>query len=82
MHSGKPAYHAPYYPPHVTPPIDPLLPVQEGFTLAGLRTTKGYEEAKLGRLKLVRNGRRTFIRASEVTRYIASLEAVSEKEAA
>lgn len=78
MASEKPAYHEPYYPPNV----DPLLPVAKGFALIGVRATKGYEEAKLGRLKLIRNGARTFIRASEVQRYINALDGASEKEAA
>jgi hypothetical protein len=63
-------------------PIDRLVPVRDGFALLGMKITKGYSEIKDGRLKVIRNGRRTFIKASEVQRYIASLEAVSEKEAA
>lgn len=55
--------------------IDRLYPVREGFSLAGLRTTRGYEEIAAGRLKVVRNGHRTFIRASELQRYIDGLTA-------
>jgi hypothetical protein len=53
--------------------IDRLLPVREAFALAGLRITKGYAEIAAGRLAVVRNGRRTFVRASEVQRYIDAL---------
>ncbi|UZF92188.1 helix-turn-helix domain-containing protein [Bosea sp. NBC_00550] len=63
------------------PPVDPLIPFLKGIALAGLKPTKGYAELAAGRLKAVRNGRRTFIRASEIERYIRSLEGVSEKEA-
>jgi hypothetical protein len=55
--------------------IDRLFPVREAFTLAGLRLTRGYQEIAAGRLKVVRNGRRTFVRASELQRYIDSLSA-------
>jgi hypothetical protein len=57
--------------------IDRLIPVAEAFELAGMRRTKGYAEVTAGRLAIVRNGRRTFIRASEVQRYIDSLDQAS-----
>lgn len=60
--------------------VDPLIPVREAFGLAGLRTTKGYDEIKAGRLKPVRNGPRTFIRASEIRRYIDAIETSSIPE--
>ena len=50
--------------------------------LAGLRTTRGYQEIAAGRLKIVRNGRRTFVRASELQRYIDALTAHSGRGAA
>ncbi len=53
--------------------IDRLYPLREAFTLAGLRQTRGYQEIAAGRLGVVRNGRRTFVRASELQRYIDSL---------
>lgn len=58
--------------------IDRLIPVAEAFAMAGMRRTKGYAEVTVGRLAIVRNGRRTFIRASEVQRYIDSLDAASQ----
>lgn len=63
-------------------PVDPLIPFRDALPMLGARLTKGYAEVKAGRLSIIRNGRRTFVRASEVQRYIASLEAVSEREAA
>ncbi|MGW9331579.1 hypothetical protein [Bosea sp. NPDC055594] len=60
--------------------VDPLIPIREAFGLAGLRTTKGYDEIKAGRLKPVRNGPRTFIRASEIRRYIDAIETSSIPE--
>lgn len=53
--------------------IDPLIPFAEAIAMAGMKTTKAYEEVKRGRLAVVRNGRRTFVRASELQRYIDSL---------
>lgn len=63
-----------------TPDIDSLVPISEGFTMVGLRQTKGFEEVKKGRLKVVRNGRRTFLRQSEIERYIKALEDASSLE--
>lgn len=54
--------------------IDRLIPLREAITMAGMRTTKAYQEISAGRLAVIRNGRRTFIRASEVQRYIDSLD--------
>jgi hypothetical protein len=53
--------------------IDRLIPVIEAFEMAGMRRTRGYAEITAGRLSVVRNGRRTFIRASELRRYLDSL---------
>jgi len=64
------------------PAVDPLIPVLPGFKMAGLKPTRGYEEVNAGRLRLIRNGRRSFLRASEIQRYINALEALSEREAA
>lgn len=63
-------------------PINRLYPIREGFILAGLRPTKGYAEIAAGRLKVIRNGRRTFVRASEIERYISALEAAGGQSAA
>ncbi len=63
-------------------PVDRLIPAQAAFDMLGIRTTKAYAEVKAGKLKLTRNGRRSFVKASEVNRYIAALDAASEKEAA
>jgi hypothetical protein len=61
---------------------DRLYPIREAFPLAGLRPTRGYAEIAAGRLKVIRNGRRTYIRASEIERYISALEAADAKCAA
>lgn len=62
--------------------LDRLYPLREALALAGLRPTKGYQEIAAGRLKVVKNGRRTFVRASEIERYIAALEAEGGQRAA
>lgn len=53
--------------------IDRLIPLREAIQLAGMRTTKAYQQIAKGRLAIVRNGRRTFVKASEVRRYIEDL---------
>jgi hypothetical protein len=63
--------------------IDRLIPLIEAFDMAGMRRTKGYAEVTAGRLAVVRNGRRTFVRASELQRYINALsESGNAKRAA
>ena len=57
--------------------IDYLLPFHKAISLAGMKTTKGYGEVAAGRLAIVKNGRRTFVRASELARYIDALSAGS-----
>lgn len=55
--------------------IDCLFSAAEARRMAGLGTTKFYEEIASGRLSIVKNGRRTFVRASELQRYIDALSA-------
>lgn len=55
--------------------IDALIPFHQALSLAGMKTTKGYAEVAAKRLAVVKNGRRTFVRASELKRYIDSLSA-------
>lgn len=57
--------------------IDRLIPFQAAISMAGMRTTKAYQEVAAGRLKVTRNGRRTFIKGSELQRYIESLDSGS-----
>lgn len=59
--------------------IDPLIPVREAFAIAGVGVSKGYGEVRARRLLVIRNGTRTFVRASEIRRYIDALEAVDAK---
>ncbi len=61
--------------------IDRLIPLIEAFELAGMRRTKGYAEVATGRLAVVRNGRRSFVRASELRRYIDALAGKSASTA-
>ena len=53
--------------------IDRLIPLREAIQLAGMRTTKAYQQIAKGQLAIVHNGRRTFVKASEVQRYIEGL---------
>jgi hypothetical protein len=53
--------------------IDRLIPLREAIAMVGMRTTKAYQEIAAGRLAVVRNGRRTFVRMTELQRYIDSL---------
>lgn len=62
--------------------IDTLIPLREAARMAGMRTTKCYAEIAAGRLQVIRNGRRTFVKASELQRYINALEAASQGQAA
>jgi hypothetical protein len=57
--------------------VDPLIPFRAAIAMGGMRPTKAYQEIANGRLRVVKNGRRTFVRASEMARYIAQLEADS-----
>ena len=59
--------------------IDRLIPFIEAMSMAGMRSTKAYQEVAAGRLAVVRNGRRTFVRASELQRYIDSLTETGAK---
>lgn len=61
--------------------IDRLIPFTEAMSMAGMRSTKAYQEVAAGRLAVVRNGRRTFVRASELARYIDALSAANNTKA-
>jgi excisionase family DNA binding protein len=50
-----------------------LLSVQEAKSRLGFGLTKFYDEAKAGRLQLLKAGRRTLISEAEIERYVASL---------
>lgn len=55
--------------------IDKLIPFAEAIEMAGMKSTKAYDEVAAGRLAIVKNGRRSFIRESELRRFIDALEA-------
>jgi hypothetical protein len=40
-----------------------------------MKRTKGYAEMAAGRIAIVRNGRRTFVRTSELRRYLDARDA-------
>ena len=54
--------------------IDRLYPLHEAMKMIGVGLTKAYAEINAGRLKVVKNGRNTLVRASEIRRYIDSLD--------
>jgi hypothetical protein len=58
----------------MTPEFDRLIPLKEALPLIGRGLTSAYEDIKQGRLKVIKNGSRTFVKASEVARYVAALE--------
>lgn len=53
--------------------IDRLIPFSQAIAMAGMKSTKGYSEVSAGRLAIVKNGNRTFVRESEIRRYIEEL---------
>jgi len=57
--------------------IDRLMPLREAIAMAGMRTTKAYQEMASGRLAVVRNGRRAFVRMTKLQRYIDPLDCVN-----
>lgn len=57
-----------------SPASERLIPAKEAFAILGMGISKGYGEVRAGKLKLTRNGRRTYVKASEVNRYIAALD--------
>lgn len=58
--------------------IDRLIPFRQAIGMGGMRLTKAYQEVACGRLRVVKNGRRTFVKASELQRYITALESQSD----
>jgi hypothetical protein len=61
--------------------VDRLIPFTEAIELAGMKPTRAYEEVRAGRLVLIKNGRKSFLRASEVQRYIDQLEKAASSRA-
>lgn len=60
----------------------PVYELGEGFDLLGIGRAHGYKEIKAGRLRIIKNGRRTLIPCQAVDDYIALLERESEEKAA
>lgn len=63
-------------------PSERLIPIREAFLMMGLKLTRGYAEIAAGRIQAVRNGRRTFVRSSEIERYIDSLPTIGRSASA
>ncbi len=61
--------------------IDRLIPFAEAIGLAGMKKTRAYEEVKAGRLAVIKNGRNSFVKASELQRFIDQLEKVTPPRA-
>lgn len=52
----------------------PRYPVTEARNLLGLGHSKFYERVKEGKLRLQKDGKRSFVTAAELTRYIDSCD--------
>jgi excisionase family DNA binding protein len=50
-----------------------LLSMREATSRLGFGLTKLYEEVKLGRLQVVKAGKRTLVSEAELERYVAAL---------
>ena len=50
--------------------IDRLIPIRAAFALIGVRPTKGYDLVTKRQLAAVRVGARTFVRQSELERFL------------
>lgn len=52
------------------PALDPLrrYPVEQAMAYLGISRKRFYDNIKAGRIKIVKDGRRTFVPASEVIR--------------
>ncbi len=61
---------------------DRLVSIAEAAQTLGLGLTRLYAEVAAGRLELVKNGRRSYIRSTEIARYIAALPARCAEAAA
>jgi hypothetical protein len=55
--------------------IDRLIAANDARAYLSIGSTKFYDEVAAGRLAIVKNGRRSFVRASELARYIDALSA-------
>lgn len=58
--------------------IDRLLTFAEATKILGIRPTFAYSLVLSGRLRVVKLGRRTFVRISEVRRFVDDLDKAAE----
>jgi hypothetical protein len=54
----------------------PRYPLRDGFRLLGLPRSTGYLKIQSGQLRVQKDGRRAFITAEEIDRYVAALGTV------
>ncbi|MCZ8182893.1 MAG: helix-turn-helix domain-containing protein [Beijerinckiaceae bacterium] len=54
--------------------LDQLRTFSEAIKILGVRPTWGHALVRAGRLRVVKLGRRTFVRSSELRRFIDSLD--------
>lgn len=50
----------------------PRYPLVEGFALLGLPRSSGYQRIKQGELHPQKDGRRSYLTAAEIDRYVAA----------
>jgi hypothetical protein len=62
--------------------LDRLVPVNEALGFLGLGMTRFYDEVAAGRLEMIKSGRRSFVKASEITRYVDALPRARSAKAA
>lgn len=60
----------------------PVYELNEGFELLRIGRSHGFKEIKVGRLKVIKNGKRTLITAQAIDDYIALLEKETQEQAA
>ena len=60
----------------------PFYSLDEGFRILGIGRSHGYKEIKSGRLKVVKNGKRTLITDNGIDEYKELLERETEERAA
>lgn len=60
----------------------PVYRLDEAFDILGIGRSHGYKEIKAGRLKIIKNGKRTLVTDNGIDEYKALLEQESEGRAA
>jgi hypothetical protein len=55
----------------------PRYPIDDGFALLGIPRASGYVKVRTGKLRVQKDGRRTYITAAEIDRYVRECGAES-----